>query len=114
MTAPKRSCRASDFYQAIANPREAGRHDRVSDIARTGRPGRDRAVGGIFVSAEIIPFIPRPDRRSGMAEFPTVTRSAIQPDDLTMDHADTEPCESIWPCEYAVSGHDVTDAQNPY
>jgi hypothetical protein len=86
-------------------PLEAGRHDRVSDIARTGRLGRDRTVGGIVVSAEIIPFIPRPNRRSGLTEFPIIRRSAIQQDDLTMDHADTAPCE------YAVSGDDVTDAK---
>jgi hypothetical protein len=30
-------------------PIERGRHDRVSDIARVGRPDRDRGVGGIFV-----------------------------------------------------------------
>ena len=86
-------------------PLEAGRHDRVSDIARTGRLGRDRTMGGIVVSAEIIPFIPRPNRRRGLTEFPIIRRSAIQQDDLTMDHADTAPCE------YAVSGDDVTDAK---
>jgi hypothetical protein len=63
------------------------------------------------VSAEIIPFIPRPNRKSRLTEFPAATRSAIHPDDLTMDHADTEPCESIWPCEYAASGDDVSDAK---
>jgi len=57
------------------------------------------------VSAEIIPFIPRPNRRSALTEFPIIRRSAIQQDDLTMDHADTAPCE------YAVSGDDVTDAK---
>jgi hypothetical protein len=36
-----------------------GRHDRISDIAFTGGSGRDRGVGGIFVSAEIIDV--RPD-----------------------------------------------------
>jgi len=63
------------------------------------------------VSAEVIPFIPRPNHRSRLTEFPTVTRSAIRQDDLTMDHADTAPCESISPCEYAASGDDVTDAK---
>jgi len=114
MTAPKRSCRTSGFYQATANPRGAGSHDRMSDLARTGRPGRDRSVGGIFVSAEIIPFIARPSRRNGWTEFLNQTRSGIQLDDLTMDHADAPPCASIWPCEYAVSGHDVTDAEEPH
>ena len=35
-------------------------HDRVSDSARISRAGRDRAVGRILVSAEIIRFIARP------------------------------------------------------
>ena len=60
------------------------------------------------MSAEIIRFIPRLNRPSGLAEFPGVKRSAIQQDDLTMDHADTAPCE------YAVSGDDVTDAKDPH
>jgi len=94
------------------NPKEAGRHDRVPDIARTGRPLGNRTVGGICVSAEVIPFIPRPNRRNELTEF--LYRSVIQHDDLTMDHADTELCASIWPCEYAVSGHDVTDAKIRY
>lgn len=51
------------------------------------------------MSAEIIPFIPRPNRRNGLADFPGTSRSAIGPDDLTMDHADTAPCEYIRPCE---------------
>jgi hypothetical protein len=37
-------------------------------------------VGGIFVSAEIIPFIPRPLRRNLPVNFPSASRSAIQPD----------------------------------
>jgi hypothetical protein len=97
----------------MTDPKGAGRHDRVSDIAGAGRPGRDCAVGGIFVSAEIIPFIPRLNRRNSMVNLPSASRSAIEPDDLTMDHADTAPCE-IWPCEFAVSGHDVTDAKDHY
>ena len=63
------------------------------------------------MSAEIIAFIPRPNRRNLPVKFRGASRSAIQPDDLTMDHADTTPCE-IWPCEYAVSGDDVTDAKD--
>jgi hypothetical protein len=63
-------------------------------------------VGGIFVSAEIIPFILRPQRRTLLVNLPSASRSAIQPEDLTMDHADTAPCE------YLASGDDVTDAQN--
>jgi hypothetical protein len=49
------------------------------------------------VSAEIIPFTPRPNRGSGPTDFPAASRSAIRPDDLTMDHADTAPCEYLWP-----------------
>jgi hypothetical protein len=65
-------------------------------------------VGGIFVSAEIIPFIPRQLRRNLPVNFPGASRSAIQLDDLTMDHVDTAPCE------YLVSGDDVTDAKDHY
>jgi len=63
------------------------------------------------VSAEIIPFIPRPNRRNLPVNFSGASRSAIRPDDLTMDHADTASCESIWPCECLVSDPDVTNAQ---
>jgi hypothetical protein len=49
------------------------------------------------VSAEIIQFI-RPDRKSGLTDFPTIAfRSAARSDDLTMDHADTAPCEYVCP-----------------
>jgi hypothetical protein len=79
--------------------REGARNDSVSDLARLGWPDRDRIMGGFFVSAEIIPFTPRPNRRNQLADFPGATRSAVRPDDLTMDHADTAPCEYLWPCE---------------
>jgi len=78
--------------------KEGARHDRVSDLARLGWPDRDRIMGGIFVSAEIIPFTPRPKRGSRPTDFFAASRSAIRPDDLTMDHADTAPCEYLWPC----------------
>jgi len=55
-------------------------------------------MGGIFVSAEIIPFTPRPRRKNELVDFRTTSRSAMRPDDLTMDHADTAPCEYLWPC----------------
>jgi hypothetical protein len=57
-------------------------------------------MGGIFVSADIIPFIPRPNHRNGLASFPRTSWSPVPPDDLAMDHVDTLPFESIWPCEY--------------
>lgn len=78
------------------NHNDEGQHDRVSDIAGIGWSGRDRGVGGIFVSASIIRFIPRPDREP--ADFPAITfRSAIRPDDLTMDHVDTGARDVVWP-----------------
>jgi hypothetical protein len=67
-------------------------HDRVS--------GRDRGVGGIVVSAEIIRFIRGPKRAREHSDFPTIAfRSAARPDDLAMDHADTAPCEYVRPDE---------------
>jgi hypothetical protein len=49
------------------------------------------------VSAEIIQFI-RPNRKSELTDFPTIAfRSAARSDDLTMDHADTAPCEYVCP-----------------
>jgi hypothetical protein len=77
---------------------EGDQHDRVSDIALMGRPDRDRDVGGSFMSAKIIQFVPRPDRERRAMEFSTIaSRSAPQPDDLTMDHVDTKPGECVWP-----------------
>jgi hypothetical protein len=69
-------------------------HDRVSDSARIGRPGRDRGVGGIFVSAEILRLIARPDRFRGPTDFPMiVSRSAAGPE----NPIDMLPCEHVWP-----------------
>jgi hypothetical protein len=76
------------------------KHDRVFDIARACGPDRDRAVGGVFMSADIIQFIPRSHRDRAATDFSTIAfRSAPRSDDLTMDHVDTSPSES-WPCEY--------------
>jgi hypothetical protein len=81
-------------------PDEASRHDRVFDIALIGGPGRHRRVGGIVVSAEIIPFIPRSMRNREPARYPAIPfRPAAKPDDPAMDHTDTLPCE-YWPSEY--------------
>jgi len=44
------------------------------------------------VSAKIIPFNPRRNRRHGVIDFSV---SASAPDDLVMDHADTAPCEYV-------------------
>jgi hypothetical protein len=52
------------------------------------------------VTAEIIQFIPRPKHDREQTDFPTIAfRSARQPDDLVMDHADTAPCECVRPEE---------------
>jgi hypothetical protein len=49
------------------------------------------------MSAEIIRFIPRPNRNREAEDFSTFgSRSAARPDDLTMDHVDKAPCECVW------------------
>ena len=48
------------------------------------------------MSADIIPFMPRRDRKRGMID---VSASASPPDDLVMDHVDTSPCEYVAPRE---------------
>jgi len=59
---------------------------------------RDRGLGGIFVSAEIMRFIAPLDRNRGPTDFPTIAfRSATASDDLTMDHVDAAACEVVWP-----------------
>jgi hypothetical protein len=55
-------------------------------------------VGGIVVSAEIIRFILGPKHYRGQSEFPTIAfRSVPRPDDLTIEDADTAPCEYVRP-----------------
>ena len=48
------------------------------------------------MSAPIIAFIPRRDRKRGVIDF---SIPAPPPDDLVMDHADTAPCEYVAPEE---------------
>ena len=48
------------------------------------------------MSAEIIQFVPRPNRRRTLADLTVATRSPIREDDLTMGHADTAPCEYVF------------------
>jgi hypothetical protein len=48
------------------------------------------------MSADIIPFAPRRDRKRSVIRFSTL---ATPPDDLVMDHADTAPCEYVAPDE---------------
>jgi hypothetical protein len=53
-----------------------------------------RGVRGIFVSADIIRFIRRPNHDREQTDFPTIAfRSAVQPDSLTVDHADSSTCK---------------------
>src|SRR5260221_2651925 len=81
-------------------PEERGQYDRISDITRIDWPRRHRGVGGIFVSAEIIHFMARPNHHREQTGFPAIAfRSAAQPDDLTMCPVDTSPCEYVWPDE---------------
>ena len=52
------------------------------------------------MSAAIIRFIPRPRHIRKPTGFPTVAfRSTARPDHLVMEHADTAPCEYVWPDE---------------
>ena len=55
------------------------------------------------MSAEIIRFVPRPNRRRAHAELSAPTRSILGEDDLAMDHADTAP----W--EYVMSGSELRE-----
>ena len=77
---------------------ERDQHDRVPDFALIGRSDRDRRVGGTFMSAKIIQFVPRPNRRHKQMDSSTLAfRSAPRSDDLTMDHVDISPGECVWP-----------------
>jgi len=60
------------------------------------------------MSAEIIQFDPRHNRNGQRGKFPAIVfRPALLPDDLTMDHADTAPCEYVWPEVQAGESGDV-------
>jgi len=48
------------------------------------------------MSADIIPFVPRRDRKRGVIEF---SNPATPPNDLVMEHVDTAPCEIFRHCE---------------
>ena len=87
-----RSCRTFNFRREV--------DDRVSDIARAGRADCHHGMGGMFVSAEIIQFIPRPRHDNEQTDFPVIDfRSAMQ--DLPLGHVDTAPCECTEPDEDA-------------
>jgi hypothetical protein len=77
-------------------------YDRVSDIAFTDGLDRDRGVGRILMSAEIIRFNLRFNRRRAPLCLPAIAfRSAAEADDLSMDHVDTAPCDHVWPDQTA-------------
>jgi len=63
------------------------------------------------MTAEIISFVPRPDRRSGVRDGAGAPwRSAASLNDLIMDHADTALCEYLWPSETGVERGPSQDA----
>jgi hypothetical protein len=73
-----------------------GQHDGLPGIAFLGGPDHDRGMGGVVVSAEVIPFVPRLNRRRKPVHFPPASlHPTPRPDDLTMDHVDTAPCEYL-------------------
>jgi hypothetical protein len=70
--------------------------DRLPDIARAHRPRCHRRIGGVFVSAEIIQFIPRPKRDDAQTDFPAIAfRSAVQ--DPAVDPVDVAPGKHAGP-----------------
>jgi hypothetical protein len=51
------------------------------------------------MSAKILQFAPRARRERSFNGSANISRPKTSPDDLTMDHADTAPCECIGPYE---------------
>jgi hypothetical protein len=51
------------------------------------------------MSGKILQFVPRARRDRRVSEAANVFRLPSRPDDLSMDHADTAPCECIGPRE---------------
>ncbi len=50
------------------------------------------------MSADIIRFIPRPNRSREPTDFPAIAfRSVVEPDNLIMEQTDTAPCEHTPP-----------------
>jgi hypothetical protein len=58
-----------------------GQHDGYPDIAFPGGPGRDRGMGSIEVSAEIIAFVPRLHRKRERAHVLPAALRKLQPGD---------------------------------
>jgi hypothetical protein len=70
-----------------------GRH-RLPDHACDRRIAARFDLGDSFVSADVIPFVPRSrSREPDEATSPSHSRALIG--DLVMDHADTAPCEYL-------------------
>ena len=65
---------------------DGGQHEHLSEISRI--------MGGIVMSAQIIPFV-RDRRRDRVRNIGS--RSLATPDDLVMDHVDTAPGVSVRP-----------------
>jgi hypothetical protein len=87
MIAPTAICRA---FISLSEETD----DRLPAVAGVDRTCRNRHLGRIVMSADIIRFIPRPDTARERTDFPTIAfRSAVKPDELVMDHVDTAPCE---------------------
>jgi hypothetical protein len=51
----------------------------------------------MFVSAEIIQFIPRPRHDREFTDFPTIVFRSAAHDHAMDDDADTAPCEHVAP-----------------
>jgi hypothetical protein len=79
---------------------ESEADDRMSDIARACWSRRNPGLGGVYVSAEIIQFIPRPKLDAGQTDFPTIVFLSALLDDRAIDHADTAPSEYVQPDWY--------------
>jgi hypothetical protein len=71
-----------------------GRFRRLPHFACADIVDPRRALGELFMSAEIIPFVPRA-RRDRQSDERGLFRSSERVDDLVMDHADTAPCEIL-------------------
>jgi hypothetical protein len=82
-----RSCCTLAFRKTLRGARQnnvpsrRGQHDGLPDIAFPHGPGRDRSLGGVVVSAKIIPFAPLLHRKREPAYFPPAALRKLQPGD---------------------------------
>jgi hypothetical protein len=85
--APQMICACTAIMPHVSFWRDAD--DRLPDLACADRPRCHRRFGGGLVSAEIIQFIPRPERDDAPTDFPTIAfRPAVQ--DPVVAHADAD------------------------